>query len=38
MRLAVTMYDINHGNVDLEITGPEGCSDCGVDTTSNGIP
>ncbi|KAF5870238.1 uncharacterized protein Bfra_009621 [Botrytis fragariae] len=38
MRLTVTVYDTNNGKVDLEITGPEGCSDCGVDTIGNVIP
>ncbi|TGO27082.1 hypothetical protein BPAE_0048g00540 [Botrytis paeoniae] len=38
MRLTVTVYDTNSGKVDLKITGPGGCSGCGVDTIGNGIP
>ncbi|KAF7911761.1 uncharacterized protein EAE98_011876 [Botrytis deweyae] len=38
LRLTVTVYDTNKGMVDLKITGPKGCPDCGVYTSSNGIP
>lgn len=38
MRLTVTVYDMNNGKVNLKITGPEGCADCGVDAIGNGIP
>lgn len=38
MRLAITVYNTNHGNVDLKITGPEGIVWLRRWHPSNGIP